>query len=230
MTRTSFRAPAMRLLLDSGAGLLLLFCLAYWWLGNLTHEVLGTALAIVLVRHLVNNLHWWSALARGRYDLRRRLSVALTVILAVAMLVVIVTGFAISRSLLGFLSLPGSFTLAEIHMFAAHWVMVLAGLHIGLNWQRVMMLLRSLTRGGLERPAWRWGLTAVAIVLAVQGLRSAAVMDVWTRLRLEYSLVMWDFNAAAAQFFGHWLAIVALCAVAMHGVMRLLARTARHPS
>ena len=227
MTRTSLRAPVMRLLLDTGVSLLLLLCLAYWWLGNLTHEVLGTALAIVLVRHLVNNLHWWSTLRRGRYDLRRRLSVALTVTLAAAMLVVIVTGYAISRSLLGFLSLPGSFALAEIHMFAAHWVMVLAGLHIGLNWQRVMMLLRTLTRGGLEHRAWRWGLTAVAIVLAVQGLRSATVMDVWTRLRLEYSLVMWDFNAAAAQFFGHWLAIVALCAVAMHAIMRLLPRAAR---
>ena len=230
MTRTSFRAPAMRLLLDGGASLLLLLCLAYWWLGNLTHEVLGTALAIVLVRHFVNNLNWWGALGRGRYDLRRRLSVALTVTLATAMLVVIVTGYAISRSLLGFLSLPGSFTLAEIHMFAAHWVMVLAGLHIGLNWQRVMMLLRTLTRGGLERPAWRWGLTAAATVLAVQGLRSAAVMDVWTRLRLGYSLVIWDFNAATVQFVRHWPAIVVLCAAAMHGVMRLLTCAARHPS
>jgi len=220
----------MRLLLDGGASVLLLLCLAYWWLGNLAHETFGTALALVIARHLGNNLHWWSALRHGRYDLRRRVGVALTVTLAVSMLVLIGTGFAISRSVLGFLPLPDNFLLREIHMFAAHWVMVAAGLHIGLNWQRVMALLRNVTRGGLERPVWRWGLTAAAGAIAVQGLRSAAVMDVWTRLRLEYSLVMWDFNAAAAEFFGHWLAIVALCAVAMHGGMRLLARAARWPS
>jgi len=230
MRGPDFRSPLMRLLLDGGASVLLLLCLAYWWLGNLAHEIFGAALALVIARHLGSNLHWWRALGRGSYDLRRRIGVALTATLAVSMLVLIGTGFAISRSVLGFLPLPDSFLLREIHMFAAHWVMVVAGLHIGLHWQRVMALLRNATRGGLERPAWRWCLTAVAVALAAQGLRSAAVMDVWTRLRLEYSLVMWDFNAAAAQFFGHWLAIVALCAVAMHGFTRLLAHTARRPS
>lgn len=222
MRGPNFRGALMRVLLDGGASALMLLCLAYWWLGNFAHEIFGTALALVIVRHLANNAHWWRALRRGRYDPRRAVGTVLNGTLAVSMLVLIGTGFAISRSVLGFLPLPANFTLREIHMFSAHWVMVILGLHIGYNWHRVMALLRGSTRGALERPVLRWSLLAVAVALAAQGLRSAAVMDVWTRLRLDYSLVMWDFNDAAALFFGHWFAIVALFAVAMHGLARLL--------
>ena len=222
MSGPNFRGPLPRLVLDGGASVLMLLCLAYWWLGNLAHEIFGTAVALVIVRHIANNANWWRALRRGRYDLRRLVGVVLTALLAVSMLALIGTGFAVSRSVLGFLPLPASFTLREIHMFSAHWAMVILGLHIGYNWHRVMTLLRGITRGALERPVWRWFLLAVAVALAAQGLRSAAVMDVWTRLRLDYSLVMWDFNDAAARFFGHWLAIVALFAVATHLLVRLL--------
>ena len=38
------RVFLMRLGFDLVAAALLLFCLSYWWLGNVTHEVAGTAL------------------------------------------------------------------------------------------------------------------------------------------------------------------------------------------
>ena len=102
-------------------------------------------------------------------------------------------------------------------MFAAYWVMVVVGLHIGLNWNRVTVLLRN---AGLRNALWVWIGWAAGLAFAIQGQRSAAVMDLWTRLRFDYSLVMWDFNEQTAAFFGHWLAIIALFAVAMHVAMK----------
>ena len=102
-------------------------------------------------------------------------------------------------------------------MFAAYWVMVVVGLHIGLNWNRVTVLLRN---AGLRNALWVWIGWAAGLAFAIQGLRSAAVMDLWTRLRFDYSLVMWDFNEQTAAFFGHWLAIIALFAVATHVAMQ----------
>lgn len=222
------KSPLARLILDGGATALLMLALAYWWLGNLTHELAGTALFVLLGRHLVNNAHWWAGLRRGRHDLRRRVGMLLTMLLALTMTVLLATSFAISRSLFAWLPLPDSFTLSEMHMFTAYWVMVIVGLHIGLNWNRVAALLRNL---GMRAKAWRLLGWAFALALAIQGLRSAAVMDLWMRLRFDYSLVMWDFNDQAAGFFGHWLAIIALFAVAMHvamlGVHRLPAAAAR---
>ena len=217
MTRARMKTPLMRLIVDGGATVLLMLTLAYWWLGNLTHELAGTAVFVLLGRHLVNNSHWWGTLRKGRYDLRRRIGLVLTLLLAAAMAVLLATSLANSRSLFVWLPVADSTTLGEIHMFAAYWVMVVVGLHIGLNWNRVTVLLRN---AGLRNALWVWIGWAAGLAFAIQGLRSAAVMDLWTRLRFDYSLVMWDFNEQTAAFFGHWLAIIALFAVAMHVAMQ----------
>ena len=217
MTRARMKTPLMRLIVDGGATVLLMLTLAYWWLGNLTHELAGTAVFVLLGRHLVNNSHWWGNLRKGRYDLRRRIGLVLTLLLAAAMAVLLATSLANSRSLFVWLPVADSTPLGEIHMFAAYWVMVVVGLHIGLNWNRVTVLLRN---AGLRNALWVWIGWAAGLAFAIQGLRSAAVMDLWTRLRFDYSLVMWDFNEQTAAFFGHWLAIIALFAVAMQFAMQ----------
>ena len=213
------RRVLLRLALDAAALVLLLVAFAYWWLGNPAHEVIGTALFVLLGRHLLSNRTWWASLRRGRYDLRRSASVGLTFCLAGAMAVMLVTSLANSRSMFAWLPLPDSFALREAHMFAAYWVMALIGLHLGLNWQRVEMFA---ARIGASGPIWRWGGIALGAMVALQGLRSAATMDLWTRLRFDYSLLMWDFNTQAMAFLGHWLAIVTLFAFTTHWAIRLL--------
>lgn len=210
---------ALRLALDTAALVLLLLAFAYWWLGNAAHEAFGTALFALLARHLLSNRTWWASLRRGRYDLRRIVGACLTFCLAGAMTVLLITSLAISRTTFAWLPLPGSFALREAHMFAAYWVMALIGLHLGLNWQRVTMLA---ARVGASGPLWRWGGIVLGAMVALQGLRSAATMDLWTRLRFDYSLLMWDFNSRAMEFLGHWLAIVTLFAFTTHWAIRLI--------
>lgn len=221
MTRPRWTRALPRLALDLAAVGLLLLAFAYWWLGNLAHELFGTAFFVILVRHIVNNRHWWSALRRGSYDLRRGLSVFLALALALAMAVLLLTSIAISESVFGFLPLPDIFTLREIHWFAAYWALAIVGLHLGVNWPRLAALLRNVAGA---RPATRWwdaAMAAVSLGFVVQGYLSGAVMGLWPRLMFSYSLVMWDFNASVLPFFGHWLAILGLFAVIGHQVSRL---------
>ncbi|MBP1804397.1 hypothetical protein [Rubellimicrobium aerolatum] len=74
----------------------------------------------------------------------------------------------------------------------------------------------------MSGPVWRWSGLLVGAAISVQGLRSAAVMDLWTRLRFDYSLVMWDFCAQGLHFIGHWLAMITLFAFVTHGITRAL--------
>lgn len=70
---------------------------------------------VLLIRHLINNGRWWSALRRGPYDLRRAMSLILTLLLAASMAVLLLTNLAISQSLIAFLPQPGLFTMREMH-------------------------------------------------------------------------------------------------------------------
>ncbi|MBM2294869.1 DUF4405 domain-containing protein [Sulfitobacter pseudonitzschiae] len=205
--------PASRLFLDGSILALLLLAFAYWWQGNLVHEIVGTLFFVLLIRHLFNNGRWWSALRRGPYDPRRVMSLILTMLLAASMAVLLLTSLAISQSLFTFLPQPGLFTMREVHWFSAYWVMAIVGLHLGLNWSRITALLRNI--GWMKGRTWVWmalGLLCAG-ALAIQGLFSAIVLGLWPRLRFTYSMTMWDFNEAVLPFFGHWLAVVGLFAV-----------------
>ena len=51
-----------RLWLDGLTAGLLLLGFAYWWLGNVVHEVAGTAMFLLLIAHNVFNRRWWGGM------------------------------------------------------------------------------------------------------------------------------------------------------------------------
>ncbi len=211
----SWRSPSARLGLVAVMLALLAFCFSYWWQGNLWHEVAGTLVLTFILRHVLNN-GWWWRLARGRWTLARAVASVLTLLLALDVLVVTLTSLAISRSLS--LPLPGTFTLREIHWFAAWWMVALVGVHLGLNAGRVARFLRW----SMLPAAGRAALGMAALGLAVQGVFSGAILGLWPRLMFRYSLAMWDFNASVLPFFGHWIAVVMLFAVIGRGIATAL--------
>ncbi|WP_226584473.1 DUF4405 domain-containing protein [Acuticoccus sediminis] len=220
--RAVWLKPLPRVALDAAALALLLLAFAYWWLGNLAHELLGTAFFVLLVRHLANNTMWWAALRRGTYDARRVASVVLTLLLAATMAVLLATSLAISQSLFAFLPLPNAFSVREVHWFAAYWVVAIAGLHLGANWPKLARLLGRATGLRLTSRWWDAALVVLAAAIAVQGVLSGAELGVWPRLGFAYSMVMWDFNTSLLPFFAHWIASVGLFAVIGHAAFRLL--------
>ena len=56
----------LRLAFDLTAASLLLIGLAYWWLGNIAHEVAGTAMFVLLIVHNVFNRRWYGTVPRTR--------------------------------------------------------------------------------------------------------------------------------------------------------------------
>lgn len=221
-----------RLGFDIAALALLLLSMGYWWLGNMAHELFGTAMFAILIRHLARNRRWFVAIRRGRYDGPRVVRLVLNLLLALAMTVLLLSSLAISRSLFAFLPIGDYFSLREIHWFAAYWVIVIVGLHIGLHWHLVMGLLQPrlpiLTSAPVRIGGW-----ITAGMVAVAGLNSSAIMGLWTRLRFDYSMVMWDFSASTVPYFAHWLAIMLLHAVigcTTIRIMRFGFKVRRQPS
>lgn len=211
----------IRLLLPAAMMALLMLSLAYWWLENLPHEIFGVVMFVALGWHLVINRYWFGNLLRGRYDARRVVIVALHAVLVLNMLVLLVTSLAISKSLFAALPIPDSIYLREVHWFSAYWAMMIVGIHLGLHWVRVMAICRSAFFRSATSMARTIVLRLSALMLAGFALWSFSVLDVWGKLTFTYSIDVWNFRQSVTPFFGHWLGVVAIPAIATHYVMTI---------
>lgn len=209
-----------RLVLPGAMATALLLSLAYWWLENLVHELFGTVLFTLLVWHIFINRLWFKNLLVGRYDALRVASVVLHFALIANVAVLLATSVAISQSVFAPLPIPDIILLRDVHWFAAYWLMIIVGIHVGLHWRRVMAVTRTNT-GLAPSSSWRsWLLRAGVAAIAAFGLWSWSVLGVWEKLTFTYSLQFWDFTTAVSPFFGHLAGVVAIPIIATHYLVR----------
>jgi Domain of unknown function (DUF4405) len=175
-----------RLGLPAGMAILLLLALAYWWLENLPHEIFGTALFALLGWHLAVNRIWFWNLSRGRYDARRTFTLVLHLLLIANMAALLVTSIVISKAVFRLLPIPDSIYLRDVHWFAAYWVMIIVGVHLGLHWTRVMAMVHTALRLTPVSSARALVLRAAAAFLASFGLWSCFVLGLGAKLTFTY--------------------------------------------
>jgi hypothetical protein len=206
----------IRLLLDFLTIALVIACLAYWWLDNLSHELFGTALFALVIVHNVFNRRWYGGVAKRKLDAARVVNLVTIACLAIGMTIMLVTSLLVSRDLFPFTALSGAFTMREIHMFAAYWVLLIIAVHLGTRWEVVMNVFR--TTFGIRTPngVRAWSARIVALVVATWGLKSFTEMAFGAKLMLTYSLDMWDFNESTLRFFLNYGSIVGLFAAVTH--------------
>nr|WP_204347527.1 DUF4405 domain-containing protein [Rhizobium laguerreae] len=206
----------IRLVLDFTAAGLLLAALAYWWLDNTSHEMIGTGMFILLLSHNVFNRRWWARLpkvARGKPSF---LTIASNISIALAMAVLLVTSVLISRTVFAVLPVSGGPTAREIHILAAYWAFILAAVHLGLHWSMIMTVIGGLLRVGAPNAIRTVSLRAAAGAIVAWGIHSLLVMGVADRLVARPSMDFWDFQESTIGFFLHHLAILGTCACAAH--------------
>lgn len=206
----------LRLLLDFLAVALIIACLAYWWLDNLSHEVFGTALFALVIGHNVFNRRWYGNVPKGKRDAVRVFNMATIFCLAIAMLVMLATSLLISRDLFKFMALDGAFAVREIHMFAGYWTLFIIAIHLGTRRTVVMNTVRSTLRLASPSTLRTLGLRAAAFAIAIWGVKSSFEMAFGTKLMLTYSLDMWDFSENTLGFFINYVSIVGLYATLTH--------------
>lgn len=219
-----------RLVLDLIAVGLIIGCLAYWWLDNLSHELFGAALFTLVIVHNVFNRRWYGGVTKRRLDAVRIVNLVTIASLAIAMTIMLVTSLLISRDLLPFTSMGGAFAVREIHMFAGYWVLLIIAIHLGTRWQVVMSVGRGLV-GVSGASSFRTAiLRLTSLAVAVWGIRSSFEMAFGRKLMLSYSLDMWDFNESTLEFFVNYASIVGLYAAITHYGLRLISMRSGAPA
>ncbi len=199
-----------RLALDLIAVGLLLFGFSYWWLGNVAHELAGTAMFLLLIVHNVFNRRWYGTVAKGRREARDLFNIVMTFLLMLAMLALLVTSVLISNALSGVMSPYGGFTVRQIHMLAAYWVLVIVSVHLGLRWPMPMGVARKLAGISQSNTIRTLVLRVIAVAIALYGVYSSFELAIGTKLSMQMTLDWWNFEEAVAGFFIHCIAIAGL--------------------
>ncbi|MGH6862303.1 MAG: DUF4405 domain-containing protein [Phyllobacterium sp.] len=199
-----------RLFFDFVAAGLLLFGLSYWWLGNVAHELAGTAMFLLVIAHNVFNRRWYGVIWKARIEARGLFNIAVTFLLLVAMLALLLTSVLISNALSGIMSVYDGFTVRRIHTLAAYWFLVITSVHLGLRWPMIMGVARKLT--GISQPnAIRTlVLRVIAVAIAAHGVWSSFELAIGTKLFMQMTLDWWNFEESVAGFFIHCSAIAGL--------------------
>ncbi|WP_320188816.1 DUF4405 domain-containing protein [Agrobacterium rosae] len=220
----------VRLLLNFLAVALIIACLAYWWLDNLSHELFGMALFALVIVHNVFNRRWYGGVAKRRMDATRIVNLVTIFCLAIGMTAMLVTSLLISRDLFAFTSISGAFAVREIHMFAGYWVLLIIAIHLGTRWTIVINTLRSTLRLSSPNTLRTTVLRAAALAIVIWGVKSSFEMAFGTKLMLTYSLDMWDFSENTFGFFIGYASIVGLYVTITHYTLGLLGivRRGRH--
>jgi hypothetical protein len=111
------------------------------------HEWLGAAFAATILIHLL--LHWKWILAVGGHFFKKlfhnsRLQFAVDALLFIAFILAMVSGFAVSRTVLPLLGirLAASGLWRPIHSLSANGTLALVGLHFALHWSWVVTMTK----------------------------------------------------------------------------------------
>ncbi|WP_082610141.1 DUF4405 domain-containing protein [Bosea sp. Root381] len=221
------RTFAFRLWLDGLAAVLLLFGLSYWWLGNLPHELAGTAMFVLLIAHNIFNRRWYRNLPRAGREPRSLANVAVTAGLLLAMLALLATSIPISHALAPVLPPWGGFTVRQIHTLAAYWALVIVAIHLGMRWSRLMGIGRQIFGLRSTSVARTCVLRAVTAAIAAYGVWSCLVLGLGMKLTMQMTLDWWNFEESVAGFFFHVAAVAGLIIAGTYYALKLI-ELARH--
>ena len=206
----------LRLVLDCLAAGLLLFAFAYFWQGNVAHELAGAGMFLLLVVHNLFHRRWFAALSKRWRERRGQFNIVMTFVLLSGMLALLSTSLLISETLFAELRLADDFSARQIHASIAYWLMVIVAIHLGLRWPMLMAIAQKQLGIVKTNAAVTTVLRLMAFGIAIQGIYSVIALNLHSRLLFQMSLDWWNFEESVAGFFGHCLAIVGLFVFVTH--------------
>ncbi|MRG54584.1 DUF4405 domain-containing protein [Phyllobacterium sp. SYP-B3895] len=204
----------VRLFLDLVAASLLLGAMAYYWSGNALHEMMGTAMFLLLVAHNIFNRRWYGTITKGRGAARGIITKTVNLSLLASMLTLLVTSVIISQSVFSFLPLNSTFTARQVHVAVAYVVLLITAVHLGMHWTLIMGIVRA--RLGIQGPSLLRTsvLRGLAATIAAAGVYALFEEGVVSKLLMQLSMEFPSFSTLP--FLANHIAIVGLFACLAH--------------
>lgn len=199
-----------RLTVDFFMSALMILLMAYQVVGDVAHEVLGTVIGVLFIAHAYLNRRWFSSFYKGRLTPVRAIQTVCIVLVVLDAIVVLATGVMISGTVFAFLNIVSGIAVARtLHICAGFWGLVLMSCHVGIHWNSVMAMTRSVLgtkpRSGPALLAAR----LLALAIALHGAWAFKHFQVWQYLTLRMQFAFFDDLGNIRTLF-NWTSVMAL--------------------
>ena len=178
---------------------------------GLVHEILGVVLFVLWTVHVVWNRAWIKGVLKGMYNALRIVRTVINAGVIVCVLFLMISGVMLSNHVFSWFGIESGANFARnAHMLASHGYLVFVSLHIGLH-------LSLFIRGKVA--------TGITLALAAYGIYAFIVRGLWKYLSLQQPFFFLDLERGYLLFALDYIAIMALFAMAMQFVTRILLKT-----
>ena len=203
------RKAILKMVLDVGMTVMLLFLMTYELIGEAAHEWLGIGMFVLFTIHHILNRKWSQCVFKGKYTLFRIWQTILVIGILITMAGSMYSGIILSKHVLSFLPIKGGGAFArEIHMVSAYCGFVLMSLHLGIHWGMMMGMARCIVK---ELPiGGRWMLRGIAALVAGYGVYAFIRREIGHYMFLQNQYVFFDFEEPLIFFLADYIAVIDL--------------------
>lgn len=129
--------------------MVIVFCLLFKNIGagGKFHEILGILVAILLGTHIALNWNLIKEVGKKlftkNFSSKSKFEFIINILMAISILVAIITGIFISKSLFPFLRLGNTAFLTKVHISSSFIALAFIGIHLGLRWKLISSKIKN---------------------------------------------------------------------------------------
>ncbi|MFY0758048.1 DUF4405 domain-containing protein [Metabacillus dongyingensis] len=199
----------IRLVIDLSMTILMLVAMAYHITGNTIHELVGVSLFLLFIAHNILNRKWYKTIFKGKYNVRRILSIVVNLLFLVSMAVVMISSVPISRDIFPFIPINNDMILLQIHVMTSYWGFIFMAVHIGLSWGTIINAVRKM--GGITSTSRirTIVLRVIAVLIVVYGVQASFEREMFYKLTV-YNPFGWNIDKSSMGFLIDHLSIMGI--------------------
>ncbi|MCI8634875.1 MAG: DUF4405 domain-containing protein [Eubacterium sp.] len=199
----------LKIAVDIGMTVMLLFLMTYGLIGEAAHEWLGIGMFVLFIIHHILNRKWSRNVFKGKYTPLRIWQTVLVIGILLTIAGSMYSGVILSKHALSFLSIKGGGAFArKIHMVSAYCGFVLMSLHLGIHWGMMMGMARRIVKE--LHLAGRWMIRGIAALVAGYGVYAFIRREIGHYMFLQNQYVFFDFEEPLIFFLADYIAVIAL--------------------
>lgn len=201
---------------------LMLVAMGYQMTGILAHEVVGVILLVLFIVHNLLNRRWYKTLLKGKFDLRRILSIMVNLLFLVSMAAVLISSIPISREVLTLIPIKNDMIFMQIHVMTSYWGFIIMAVHIGMSWGTIINAMRRMTGITGSSTVRTFLLRILAVFIVVFGVQTSFERNLGAKLVVYDPFGFLGFDESAITFIMDYLAIMGIYIGGTHYAVKFI--------